>query len=135
MRSLSVKLQKKALAAAVRKGANLVRDAAKAGAMAIDDPATAESIYKNVGVSFSARESRRQGGIVYRVGIRGGARKGKGGGGPGGDTWYWRLVEFGTSRTQARPFLRPALENNAERATDAIAAELNRQLDKLAAER
>jgi HK97 gp10 family phage protein len=27
-----------------------------------------------------------------------------------GDTWYWKVYEFGSSRQPARPFIRPAAE-------------------------
>lgn len=36
-----------------------------------------------------------------------------------GDTWYWKLVEFGTSKMPAQPFMRPAA---AAAATAALAA-------------
>jgi len=153
LKDLPDKLQQRALKAAVRKGANLVKNAAIANAKKLDDPKTAEMIAKNVAVQFSAKQSKRQGGVVLRVGIRGGARqyadtrenrrKGRVGaeyvvGGdktnPGGDTWYWRFLEFGTSRQGATPFMIPALRNNLGTATDAIAKELEKQINKLATE-
>ena len=84
-----------------------------------------------------------------RVGVRGGAmsyantkenvRKGKIGKkyltpgdktNPGGDTWYWRLVEVGTSRSAAKPFLRPALNNNVDGVQDGFVTDFKDQLDK-----
>jgi HK97 gp10 family phage protein len=150
LRSMPEKLQKKGLRAAIRKGANLVRKAAQTNAKQIDDPLTAESISKNIAVQFSSRASKREGGIVFRVGVRGGARQyaatranrragrvgqiyktGGDKGNPGGDTWYWRFVELGTSRTRAQPFLQPALANNVESVTSVVVNELNSQIDKL----
>lgn len=83
----------------------------------MDDAGTDEAIWKNIAVANNARAGRKEGGIVMSVGVRGGAksyannaenrRKGRAGktnatGGskanPGGDTWYWRFLEFGTSR-------------------------------------
>jgi HK97 gp10 family phage protein len=153
MRALPLKLQKRGLRAAIRKGANIVKKAAQENAKKIDDPATAESIAKNVTVQFSSRLSKQEGGIAFRVGVLGGARQyastranqraGRTGqtyktggdkGNPGGDTWYWRMVELGTSKARAQPFLQPALQNNIEAATAAIVNELNPQIDKLVAE-
>ena len=37
-----------------------------------------------------------------------------------GPTYYWRFVEYGTVRMAARPFLRPALEENIQKAENAI---------------
>lgn len=152
MRSLAPELQKKGLRTAVRKGANIVKKAAVENASRIDDPKTAENIGKNIAVQFASRTSKRIGGIAFRVGVRGGSqqyattkesvRKGRAGksyktGGskanPGGDTWYWRLVEFGTSRTKAQPFLRPALENNVEKVTQTIVETLDQEIDKIVA--
>lgn len=36
------------------------------------------------------------------------------------DAYYWRMVEFGTSKMAAQPFLRPAFEANKERCVDII---------------
>lgn len=133
MRTLAPKLQKTGLRTAMRKGANFVRDAARRGAGTIDDPDTRESIRKNIAVQYSDRQSRREGGVVMRVGVMGGAqdRKGETADNPGGATWYWRLIEFGRSGVAARPFMRPALENNYGQATDIIVTELNTAIDKL----
>lgn len=145
MRTLAPNLQKKGLAAAVRKGAFVFRDAAKQNATRIDDPETSRQIVKNIATQSSARQGRREGGVVYRTGVLGGARnegnRATGGGSegtagrasqnPGGDTWYWRMVELGTSMVAARPFLLPAMVNNLDRATSVVVAELNRQIDKL----
>jgi HK97 gp10 family phage protein len=152
LRQFPDKLQKKGLSAAVRKGANLVAKAARQNAKRIDNPQTAENIARNISSQSSARLGRKNGGIAIRVGVKGGARqygntkenvrKGRVGqsyatlgdkSNPGGDTWYWRFVELGTSRTRAQPFLLPALENNQVAATAAVANELERQIDKLVA--
>src|SRR5690554_3777722 len=69
------KLQKRALRSAVRKGANIVKNAAVAGAKQIDDPKTAERIWRNIAVQFRSRQSKRERGIVLAVGVRGGARQ------------------------------------------------------------
>ncbi|HXF67675.1 MAG TPA: HK97-gp10 family putative phage morphogenesis protein [Burkholderiales bacterium] len=40
------------------------------------------------------------------------------------DPFYWRWLEFGTSKMAARPFLRPAFEAKKEQAARAIIADL-----------
>jgi HK97 gp10 family phage protein len=71
------------------------------------------------------RANRRKGVAGKKVATEGSSSN------PGGDTWYWRLVEFGASTVAAHPFMRPALANNVERVTDTIATELSNELDKL----
>lgn len=144
MRSISEGMRKKAARAAMRKGANVVRDAAKAAARAIDRPETPNKIHENIAVQFNGRLLRRSGDIGFRVGVRGGARqyantkenRRKSRVGETykveGSTWYWRLIEFGTSRFAARPFMRPALENNAGKVLQAVVSEMNKQIDRLA---
>lgn len=48
-----------------------------------------------------------------------------------GDLFYGRFHEFGTVKMPARPFLRPALEENTARATEAIANRLRQRLEKV----
>lgn len=130
-----------AMRRALRKGANVIRDAARANAKRIDDPQTREQIWKNIAVAGGGRRREKQaGGVMMRVGVRGGAKnyrrkEGKyhvGGSStnPGGDTWHWRLLEFGTSKMAAQPFMRPAAAEKAQAAYDAIAADAIKQVDK-----
>lgn len=132
-----------------RKSANLIQRAAIRNAAKINDPATAEEIAKNVSVRFSSKTFRRTGDVEFRIGILGGARqyaqtranvrKGRAGksyntagdrSNPGGDTWYWRFQEFGTSKAPARPFMRPALEENIGPATDEFTRQFSGWLDR-----
>lgn len=153
-------LQKKVGSRAVRKGANIIRDAARANARAVNDPNTPENIEKNIVVQSASRLGRRNQGVAARVGVLGGARspgsatarrkaerrrqregtrsllelgeiQGAGKNNPGGDTWYWRLLEFGTQRIAPRPFLRPAVAQNEDAAITAVMSEIDKQLDRL----
>lgn len=118
-----------------RRAMQLVQFAAKSGASQIDDPITSESIQENIVVRGT--RARDLNTVVIKVGILGGAknyinskdnvRKGRSGRlyltagsskNPGGDTWYWRLIEFGTSLIRAFPFMRLALSKNVQRVTD-----------------
>jgi len=115
---------------ALRKAANLVAASLRAGASRFDDPETARSIADNVAVRFSSRASKG-GKIVFRVGIRGGAVLSKGGQKRGGaPTPHWRLLEFGTERMPARPFVRQALEGNISQATGEFLNQFKRALDR-----
>ena len=123
----------------LRKGANVIRDAARGNAKRLDDPDTSESIAKNIAVqSGNRRRERQEGGPVMRVGVMGGARdmgkygefKGAGKGNPGGDTFYWRFLEFGTSKMAARPFMRPAMATAGGAALDATVAAMQSETDK-----
>ena len=144
LNALPEKFAKRGMRRALRKGANIVRNAARNNAKRIDDPQTREQIWKNITVAGGgSKREREAGGPIMRIGIRGGARnmqkygefKGKGSGNPGGDTFYWRFLEFGTSEMQARPFMRPALANNVAAATNAVVeaakVELDKELQKL----
>lgn len=123
-----------AMRRALRKGANVIRDAARANAKRIDDPETREMIWKNIAVAGGGRRREKQaGGPMMRVGVRGGARplkKGTDTGLPGGNTTHWRFVEFGTGQARAQPFIRPAAASSAGAAYQAFAAAAPAELDK-----
>jgi HK97 gp10 family phage protein len=44
------------------------------------------------------------------------------------EAFYWRFVEFGTSKLPARPFLRPAFDTQKEAAAGRIAAKLRERI-------
>lgn len=138
LKLLPEEMQKKALGPAARKGMKIVRDTATRNAASIDDPKTPNNIAKNIIVQRSGPQSKRVGGLVLRVGVRGGARKPKESkeaaarSAPGGATWYWRFLEFGTAHSRARPFLQEALSSNVEAVTTATTNELSKQIDKIA---
>jgi HK97 gp10 family phage protein len=144
MRAMGPGLAAKGARTAMRKAANVVRDAAKANAAALDRPETPLRIADNIAVQFSAKTLKTTGDVMMRVGVRGGAKqysntrenRGKGRVGQkyatGGSTFYWRFLEFGTSKMRARPFMRPALQENVGRATEVAVGELNKALDRLA---
>ena len=153
--AVSYDIQRKGGRAALRKAAKVVEDAARAGALRIDDQQTAEQIARNVTLRWNGRLFKRTGDLGFRVGVLGGARApqsaksdrrrarsgtrslaelgeipGRGKGNPGGDTWYWRLVEFGTSKVGAKPFLRPALEQNVAAVTSTFVREYTKAIDR-----
>ena len=115
---------------ALRKAAQVLKGQIQDNARRIDDPKTAADIAANVTERWSGRTFKRTGNLAFRVGVMGGA----GGSNPssafshlpGGDTRHWRFVEFGTSRTRAQPFMRPA----ADQTTGEVINEFVTQYEK-----
>ena len=135
LRLLPERIGRNAIRRALRKGANVVRDAARGNAAKIDDPETRENIAKNIAVqSGGSRREKAAGGPMMRVGVMGGASSNRfskdATGNPGGDTRHWRFVEFGTSKTRAQPFMRSAMASSAGKAFDAAAAAMEKEVDK-----
>lgn len=149
MNALPDRLKRRAIVRSARKGANIIRDKARLNAQRFDDKETAESIAKNTVVSYSSRASKRLNAIVMRIGVMGGAKqyantkanvRAKRAGktyktlgdksNPGGDTWYWRFLEFGTEKMRAQPFLRDAADKSVQESFNIIADDLGPQIDK-----
>ncbi|WP_180004058.1 MULTISPECIES: HK97-gp10 family putative phage morphogenesis protein [unclassified Acinetobacter] len=134
MRNLDVLKDRKSVnkraRAAARKAMQLVQFAAKVGASRIDDPVTRENITENIVIRNG--KSRDLNTVRMRVGVLGGAAvnaktdREKLAALPGGETVYWRYIEFGTSKVPATPFMRPALAENIQVVTD----EFNRHFMK-----
>jgi HK97 gp10 family phage protein len=143
LKTLSEDAQYRGARAAMQKGAELVRAKAVMNAKVINNPDTDTEIWKNITVRFASRRFKRTGDVMFRVGVMGGAvdyskKKGPDGksvtlatysGSPGGDTWYWRLVEFGTSKAAARPFMRPALFDQPDITMSVISKSMNIFID------
>lgn len=142
MSGLADKMQKKMMTSAMRKGASIVKADAVARAKRFDDPKTPSKVYKEITTRTNSKLGKQEGGVAIQVGVKGGAKrykdnkenrhKGRVGvayEGPGA-VYYWRFLEFGTSKMKAQPFMRPALENNVDKVVSAVSAELVSQLDK-----
>lgn len=151
--------QSKAGRLALRKAANVIRERAVKNAQRVDDPLTTEAIHKNIVVRFDNRTYRQTGDISFRIGVLGGARAvrssraqrkserrrarsgraslaelgeiaGSGKGNPGGATYYWRFLEFGTERAPAQPILRPAMNGADMEVINTFTTELERAIDR-----
>jgi HK97 gp10 family phage protein len=145
LKTLGPKLQKKALNAAMRKAMGIVRKSAVAGAKRFDDPATAQSIAKEIVVRSNTKKARRMGPghFLVQVGVKGGAKSyvnnrknrsaGRVGGSyeGGGNVYHWRFLEFGTKDMRAQPFMRPALAENVDAVTNTMTTELDKAIDKI----
>lgn len=134
---------------ALRKAAELVAVKARENALRINDPQSETEIAKNIAFRWDGRHFKQSGDMKFRIGVLGGARRyaesrrntrsGRAGesygvGGdktnPGGDTFYWRYLEFGTSKMAAKPFLRSALADNIGAATDMFINEFDKTIDR-----
>lgn len=134
MEGLSYDLKRKGGRFALRRAAQVIRDAAKEGASRLDDPETAKDTSKNIVERWSGRHFKKTGDLMFRVGVMGGAGGSKKGsalsGLPGGDTRSWRHLELGTENTPAQPFMRPALSENLEAASNVFVKEYGKSIDR-----
>lgn len=119
---------------ALRKAAKVLAQHVRNNSLNIDDPLTDRSIPANVDIRWNRRLFEDRGVLGFRVGIMGGA----GGkrptqyyeGNPGGDTRYWRHIEFGTVRSRAQPFMRRALSDNINEITNVFVTEFGEALTR-----
>ncbi|QQE90485.1 HK97-gp10 family putative phage morphogenesis protein [Azotobacter chroococcum] len=119
---------------ALRRAAQVIRDAAKQNAKRMDDPETAEDISANIAERWNGRLFKATGNLGFRVGVLGGAGGSKTSDQlsslPGKDTRHWRYLEFGSENNRATPFMRPALEQSIGAATDTFVREYDKALDR-----
>lgn len=131
MRAVTAEVTLKGVRGSASKAMRVVRDAARANARRIDDPTSAADIAKNIAVSTKVYP--RLGEVRSRVGVRGGARPDSSRNPDPKNTGHWRFIELGTSDQPARPFMRPALENNIERVTNTLVQDLDKNIDRIVA--
>lgn len=115
LKEVAEKVAKKSLRTAARKAMAQVRKEAREKA-----PEDTGLLDENFALLTRVKGSE----VVAKVGIRGGAHKND------YSPYYFRFVELGTKDLPAKPFLRPALENNAESIFATILEELKKALDK-----
>ena len=134
MKALPNDVRKKVVMGALRKSATIVVNAAKANALGHDDPATGRKIASNIQARFGSRTYKHTGNVMYRIGVanpKGAIPKGNPDEGDKGPTPHWHLLELGTEKMAATPFMLPALTRNIDAAIAAFAAEATKRLDKL----
>lgn len=149
LQGVSYDTQRKGGRYALRKAAQVIRDKARQNASRLDDPATAEDISKNIVERWDGRRFKRTGDLAFRIGVLGGAkqyantkanvRAGRAGDtyktdgdktNPGGDTFYWRFLEFGTEHSAAQPFMRPAAEESVNQVVNTFVTEFDRHVER-----
>ncbi len=118
---------------ALRKAANLVRDNAKSRALAFDDSETGRTVADNIVVRWSGKEFKQTGNLMFRIGVKGGGKakdKGNPDTGPGGATPHWHLLEFGTAKMPAQPFMRPALAESIGAVSSEFITQYKKAIDR-----
>lgn len=134
LEGLRYDVQKKGGRFALRKAAQVLRNQARQNAQSVDDSETGRSIARNITEKWNGRLNKQTGDLGFRVGVSQGAVLPKKGERPdesaGGPTPHWRLLEFGTEKMAARPFMVPAMEQSAQRATDVFIAEYVKAIDR-----
>lgn len=134
MRALPVAMRKKPARSALGKAAKVIREQAKTNALQVDDPETGRVIADNIVQRFRGKYHRRTGDLMISVGVgteKGPIPKGNPDTGPKGNTPHWHLLELGTEKMPAQPFLRPAAESAGGRALNVFADALSKALDRL----
>ena len=132
MKGIPYAVQKQVIQPAVRYGANIIAEQARAIVRNIDDPTTGRQIARNIVVKYRSKLSKRYQGVVYSIGVeypRG--RMPKGNPDDGVNTSHWHLLELGTEKMRARPFLVPAAVMRAQDVSEAIAERAAKRLEKL----
>ena len=132
LKRLPLNVQKKHLRRAVRQGAALVRNEARAAA-----PKRSGKLRKNirskgrrgkrfyvaasvfVNVAERTPQKREISGRFMSSGGDADAEDPK-------DAFYWRFLEFGTKRMSAQPFIRPAADRMFRRVVDHVVSETDR---------
>jgi HK97 gp10 family phage protein len=129
LREIPKTLRRRVLRNALAAGARIVRDEAKRQAPVLS-PENRSVPYRTPGTvrrAISVRTSkadRREGNVGVFVNVRP-AKSGARGAKSPSDPFYWRFLEFGTSKMAARPFLRPA----AQKLRESLAV-FERELDR-----
>lgn len=131
LQTISDDLRRKGGRAALRKAATIIVDKAKERAKRIDDPHTGRSIADNIALRWNGNLFKRTGNIGFRIGVLHGAvlRKhpDKAINAP---TPHWRLIEFGTEKVRAQPFMRPAAESSINEVLDKFVTEYDKSIDR-----
>lgn len=134
MRDLPVKIRAKAGRSALGRAARIVTNAAKQNAQRIDDVETGRTIAANVTQRFRSKFFKQTGDLMISVGVatnKGPIPKGNPDEGPKGNTPHWHLIERGTEKAKAQPFMLPALVQNFDAVESRFAVELEKQIDKI----
>lgn len=136
MNLLEEKVQGRVAWGATKAGANVIRDNARKNASRIDNPASPQDIEENIVAQRATKLAKSEKACAYRVGVLGGAKTprskkdAEGQSNPGGATFYWRFLEFGTSKMKAQPFLRPAASESVSEVYNTVAKVFWKRMEK-----
>lgn len=132
---IPVAIRGKAGRSALGRAARIVTNAAKKNAEKVDDAETGRTISANVTQRFRSKFFKQTGDLMISVGVqtkKGRIPTGNPDEGPKGNTPHWHLIERGTEKATAQPFMLPALTQNIGTVQEKFALELEKQIDKIA---
>ena len=104
---------------------NILNSAVRAGAVTIQKEAR-----KNVpkrkrklekAIVIKKRRPKNKNRIKYQLGIQQGTKD---------DAYYGHIVEFGSSKMEAKPFMRPAFESKADEVKNEVRKKMSQRIDK-----
>lgn len=131
LESINYDLKRKGGRSALRKAAQVLANKAKASAQQLDDAATGRSIADNIALRWNGRLFKRTGDLGFRVGVLHGAVLKNGGDtAANAPTPHWRLLEFGTEKMKASPFMRRSLAENISEITNSFVTEYEKAIDR-----
>ena len=107
-------IQNNVLVGAVRAGAKPLVDAAKANV-----PVDTANLKKSIGINRKKTKDKSQ--VWFTVSPRKGGKN---------DGFYGHMVEFGTSKMAAQPFMRPAFESQDKQSIEAVKEYMALRIDK-----
>lgn len=117
--------------AALRKASKVLLDESVNQLKKADNSLTDEAIWRNAVTRFSPKRFRSSGDLMFRVGILGGSKsKESNQNNPGGDTFYWRFLEFGTEKTPAYAPMRTAVKMTEDLLVGTFASSFKKSLDR-----
>lgn len=131
LEAISYDMKRKGGRTALRKAAQVVANKAKEGAERLDDPETGRSIAANIALRWNGRLFKLNGDLGFRVGVLHGAVLKNGGDlSANSPTPHWRLLEFGTAKMAAQPFMRKALADSISEVTSTFITEYEKAIDR-----
>jgi HK97 gp10 family phage protein len=131
LESVTYDMKRRGGRSALRKAAQLVADKAKENAARLDDPETGRSIASNIALRWNGKRFKQSGDLAFRVGVLHGAVLKNGGDlSAKSPTPHWRLLEFGTEKMAATPFMRRALAEHISEATQAFISSYEKAIDR-----
>lgn len=133
LREFSATVQSTITFFALRKAGQVVVNAIEEEIKKYDDPSTPTNISRNLAMRKATKRTRATGNPSYRIGFQGGARDNKANeGAPGGNTFYWRFIEFGTSRIAGKYPVTTATQRAAQPAATAFISAMNKKIQSTA---
>lgn len=134
LQALPAGLRGKAGRSALGSAVRVMTNQAKDNALRVDDPETGRKIADNIVQRFRSKYFKRTGDLMISVGVstsKGRIPQGNPDEGPKGNTYHWHLVELGTEKMKAQPYLRPAFGQTVDKVQQVFAAKLDQQITKI----